>query len=146
MELKYKRRIDRFLRVLNSNKKILLIYLTHYRINNDELIVKYCKKLCEKFSSELHFLIIENNLDMEVGRICEVSLAENIYKYNLHTSATSNEQNMTLGQEKYINEIFNNFALKNPFFKIKRKIVKFICVFIPNKNLRKKIKKITKVD
>ncbi len=142
---KYDRRIKRFYKNIKKRKKVLLIWFSQLDNTSDDQIIYLCDKLCKKMGKTIDFMIIEHEEGLNEFKV--KNLKDNIIKYNLH--ARKNDEKgvpLTLGNEELILPLFQQFSLKESFlFKLKQNLLKgcvhFICVFIPYKKIRKKIRK-----
>ncbi len=143
---KYNRRIKRFYDNLINKEKVLIIYFTHYPINNNELIKELCQKVCKKFNKKIDFLIIEYDKTKKGKETEKCRLDDNITIYKLNTRKKDKKGNLTTpGNKKLCRPIFKQYELALPLrTKIKRKILfassMIICPFIFNKKLRAKVK------
>lgn len=133
---KYKRRIKRFYKKINNNKRILFIYFCRdEKLENNEILDAF-KKLNAKFKKqEISLLVIENKYDQRDFEYLELS--KNIYKVTYDSLSFDN--NETLGNIELNNKIFSKIKLKGLWkYNFLSKISKFITIFILNKELRKK--------
>lgn len=143
---KYDRRINSFIENIKTKENILLIYFTHFSINNDELIKELCEKVCKKFDKNIDFLIVEYDETKKDDEIDSYNISENILIYKLNTRMSDkNGAPTTLGKAHLCQPIFNQFEIKKTIFvKIMRNfnfvLSKIICPFILNKHLRSKLK------
>lgn len=140
---KYERRIQRFLDVLKSDKKVLLVWFSKTTATPDDIILEQTSRICKKFNKIIDFLIIENN-HIDTDEIIKVNLAENVVKYSISTD-TSIEKYKTNGNPKTIKKVLCHYGLKGGLlFKIKQKLYyifkKIITSLIPVKKLRKQVR------
>ena len=145
---KYNRRIQRFYEKINKSNKVLLIWFSHYHNTPDNVVLTLCNKFCEKMGKQIDFLIIEHKEGIYQPESYMVS--NNITRYFLHTQRKdANGSLTTLGNEELICPIFNKYKLIVPWYLMLSRfsikfLIKFICLFIPIKKWRKKLKKIYK--
>lgn len=143
---KYDRRINRFIENIRTKEKVLLIYFSHYSINNDELIKELCDKVCKKYNKNIDFLIIEYDETKTDDEIDQYNISKNILIYKLNTRMTNKDGTpSTLGKEHLCQPIFDKYELKKPtHIKIIRTfnflLSKLICPFIFYKPWRNKVK------
>ena len=138
---KYNRRIQRFYEKIKKEKRVLLVWFSHYTKTNEKEIVNLCNKFCKKMHKNIDFLIIEHAEGVYVPQ--KKNLAPNIVKWDLHTIAKDeNGVNIVNGNEALVNPIFNEYRLSNQ--KSLSKFQKFlyfvqmriVCSLIPTKKWR----------
>ncbi len=139
---KYNRRIKRFYKLINKKKNILLVWFAHNQITPDETIIQLCNNVMQKFEKSIDFLIIENNSGIESGVIQIRWLSEHIMICNLNSvSYDENGRITTLGNEYICNKVFQAICLrKSSYGVLKNFFIKFICLFLPSKSLRRIMK------
>ncbi|AVT56859.1 DUF1796 family putative cysteine peptidase [Pectobacterium versatile] len=143
---KYSRRIDRFYFNVKNKDKILLVWFSHYHATDDKIVIDNCNKLCKKLDKHIDFLIIEHDNNLSKDHIEKRQIADNILRANLHTIELDSSGNITtMGNENACNKIFSEYRLVTPLlFRVKRTLkrtgIKIICLFIPIRKWRKKIR------
>lgn len=145
---KYERRIKRFYDNIKNKDKVLLVWFSQVHQTPDDVVIDLCNRFSEKMGKNIDFLIIEHSEGLNEAR--KQMLANNIERWYCHATKFD-EQGVpqTLGNTELVEPIFlqkrliipaadriKNFLLK--FF------VKFICLFIPVKKWRKRIRKLYK--
>ncbi len=142
---KYERRIKRFYENIQNHNKVLLVWFSQVHNTPNELVLDLCDKFCKKMGKTIDFLIIEHAEGLQQAEMTQLST--NILKYRCHaTRFDENGVPQTQGNERLVSPIFSQYKLAIPF---KLRLVKFlrrwlskiICLFIFDKQLRKKIKK-----
>ena len=110
---KYNRRIERFYKNIKSNKRVLLVYFSHYTNTPDDVIVNLCNKFCNKMCKKIDFLIIEHR-EGQYTPTC-AQLTQNITRWHLHTWARDeNGTIMVNGNEALVNPIFKEYKVAQP--------------------------------
>lgn len=145
---KYDRRIERFYKNIRQKNKVLLIWFSQAHNTPDEIVSRLCNDFCKKMNKEIDFLIIEHTdgLSSPVFR----QLQKNISRCNCHARKTDDKGvPTTLGQEELLLPVFRQYKIKSAsMLKIKTALIKistrFICLFIPVKKWRKKIRDFAK--
>jgi len=144
VQKKYQRRIKRFYKKIQNSDRALLIWFSRYSPVSDELSKELCAKVIEKFNNKVDFLLIEKDESKNLGEIEKIELLPNVVKYKLDTVILNGTDNETLGNQIDCDKIFNQYELiiKNDvkLNKLKAFMVKFICIFIPNKTKKKEIR------
>jgi len=140
---KYQRRIKRLYSEIENSNKILFVWFSHKNQTKKEIIQKAYKKIAQKFcNKEIYLLIIENNNKNSCEKL------ENNHISVIHHDTLSDDNkhhyDPTMGNKTNNLRVFKKIKLKTTFFeKIKRLIYQTAIIFsgfIPNKNLRSKIK------
>lgn len=136
---KYNRRINRFYKNIKENKKVLLIWFSHYTDTNNKTIVNLCKKFCKHVNKKIDFLIIEHTEKLFIPK--KTILAKNITKYNLHTRDLTGQDPVN-GNKQLVNTIFQKYKIKNNIIhKPTNKLLWFqthvLCSLIPVRKWRR---------
>lgn len=145
---KYDRRIKRFYDNIRNSGRVLLIWFSQIDNTPDETVKELCSRFCEKMNKSVDFLIIEHTENL--NEIREVRLTDNILRVNCHAQKYEADGTpMTLGNEKLLLPVFMKYKLHVPFYKIVGRIgikalVKAVCLFIPVKAWRRKLRKLYK--
>lgn len=138
---KYDRRIKRFYEKIKSSKRILLVWFSHQPNISDSEIINYSGKINRKFDKKIDILIFENNQEIDVNEFKEIQINDSITKIIINTSYRICKKDMTVGNRKTCNKVFKRFTLSEGMFYFKKKrLKKMLISFIPNKNLRKKLR------
>lgn len=142
---KYQRRISRLYDKIEESEKVLFVWLSHLKNTPDDLIIRYADKVNNKFKKEIDFLIIENDSSKTGDEIQVTHISPNVIKYNLDTASYKESRSKTLGNKKNCNKILRQYELIEPYsIKLERKLrrffIKFLCLFIPVKSVRIKLK------
>ena len=145
---RYDRRIKRFYQNINKANTVLLVWFSHQHNTPDNVLFDASNRICAKFGKQIDFLVIEHteNLKQPQKRV----IAKNIVRYNLHTKLINSDGKETvMGDEKRVLPIFEQYKLNLPlhtrFIIYSRRIVSdILCLFLPFKKLRRKIKKIVR--
>ncbi len=143
---KYDRRIERFLNDITENDNVLLLWLAHNQKVDNQMAQDFCAQLRQKYNSNLNFLIIEHDETKTNGEIEELTLTPYLTKYKLYTAAfDENHIPLTLGNIQNCNKIFSKIKCQGKTTrwlkqKLKKYLIKTICIFIPYRPWRKKIK------
>lgn len=141
---KYNRRIKRFYDNILTKNRVLLIWFSQVGSTSDSVVLEYCDKLCSKIGKKLDFLIIEHREGVFEPQC--IRLAENIVRWYCHCQKNDGSGKPTmLGNEKLVRPIFEQYKLivppvlmvKNAVFKY---LIKFICLFVPVKKWRKRLR------
>jgi len=135
---KYNRRIARFYDKIKESEKILFVWLSHLKNNDDAMIKNKHDEICQKFAKNIDLLIIENDKSKKGTDIIEeVIISDNITRYALDTASFDISKDQTLGNILNCNKIFVKYKLKLPLlFIVKNKVEKM------KKKIVKKINKI----
>ncbi len=143
---RYERRIARFLDDLKSNKKVLLVWLSHEATNDDELLLKNCNRVIKEFGNHIDFLLIEHDENAPMDKVREYKLSENVTRISLYTKSKDElGRYTTKGREEYIAPIFGRFSISGiaevrRTQKMKRLLGRFITIFVPIRKYRKIIR------
>lgn len=143
---KYQRRIQRFYDNIMTSDKVLLIWFSHYHNTSDKDILDASNRICKKFNKQIDFLIIEHKEN--VNKAIKRKIADNITRYTVHTHMFDDKGLMkTVGNKKHVQPIFAKYALNEPWLIIakrnmRRVISNIVCMMLPFKKLRKKVKRI----
>ncbi|MEI7410316.1 DUF1796 family putative cysteine peptidase [Pectobacterium aroidearum] len=143
---KYSKRISRFYFNVKNKERILLVWFSHYHTTDDNVVIDNCNELCKKMGKNIDFLIIEHNENLSKDYIEKRKIATNILRVNLYTITLDSSGNVTtMGDEDHCNKIFSEYKLITSFsFRVKKEFkslgIKFICLFIPIKKWRKKVR------
>lgn len=141
---KYNRRIKRFYEKIAKEKRVLLIWLVRYQDMDDDVFRKLCDEIMKKFNKKIDFLIIEHDETKKDGELSQIELSENITRCRLKTiSYDENGSPKPLGNEDNLSLIFSQYGLIYKLFtkqNLIKYLVKLICVFIPLKKWRKKVR------
>ena len=129
---RYQHRIDRFYSEIRKNKRVLLIWFSHYSFLDNNLQIKMCNEVCKKFGKQVDFLFIEHTKNLPIGKIEKtLSLSSHITKYSVYTRKWDAKGKLTtLGQEEICGTIFSTYKLhltkriRLYFVKLKNKLVK----------------------
>lgn len=147
IKAKYERRINRMNEMIIQSERVLFVWLSHMQTTDDNLIISLQEQIAKKFSKQIDFLIIEND-STKVGNEVEIKkLSPHIIRYQLDTASWDVSKNQTLGNKKNCDKIFKQYKLAKSFqnklyFETQKFLIKFLCVFIPVKSWRKKLRDI----
>ncbi|MEQ9901004.1 DUF1796 family putative cysteine peptidase [Pectobacterium punjabense] len=145
---KYLRRIDRFYLNVKNKDRVLLVWFSHYHSTDDKIVIDNCNEFCKKLDKNIDFLIIEHDEKLFEHQIENKKIAKNITRINLRTIKLDLSGNITtMGNEECCNKIFSEYKLITPLsFRVKRGLkktgIKLICLFIPIKKWRKKLRSV----
>ena len=145
---KYNRRIDRFYKNIKKHKRVLLVWFSQLHNTDKDLIVELCNKFCKKVGKRVDFLIIEHIEGLQ--EVKTVQLQENIIKHCCHTTRVDEKGvPQTFGNETLINPIFQQYKIMIPFYTkiikaITKILIKILCLFVPVKKWRKKLRSLYK--
>lgn len=110
---KYNRRIARLYNLIKSKKKVLFIWLSHTKHNDDVMILQKCNQICEKFNKNIDFLIIENDPSKEGEDHDIINLSNNVQRMNIKTHPLDNSvENQTLGDVVNCSKAFKDLQIK----------------------------------
>lgn len=141
---KYNRSIKRFLNLLETADKPLLIWLSHYEPTDNDAIIDSCNRLMKKFNKKIDFIIIENDNTKARGEIEKLDLTPNIVKYKTLTNdplVSGKIQLTALGCDKIFSEIRCKGQTKRHIRHIlNNALTRFLCLLIPYRPWRKALK------
>ena len=144
---KYARRCNRFLNNLDSEQKILLLWFSRNGIDITDTDIELCSQIHREFNSHPDFLLIEHDAAKTNGEK-EISHPQPfITKIRLKTQGfDKNGNELTMGDIKNCMPVFRKPKCKGQFKRkfqstVKKAFVKAICLFVPYRPWRKKIKK-----
>lgn len=141
---KYARRITRFYQFIEQNKKVLLVWFSRTSVVEDEVLKKYKEHLEQKFGKNIELLIIENaDLAPHQPKDQSIMLAEGITRYFAETEKQEKGFDKLCGNINAVKPAFSNiknFTLASFRSKMVRILVKCACVFVANKDTRRKIR------
>ena len=140
---KYDRRIKRFYENIDSSKKILFVWFSHFEPKEDKDFIDSCKRLRERFSDkEIYMLAIENNSKKREELFEDGHLL--ILNYDTSSDDKKHHDDETMGNKTNNLRIFKKIKLKTTFTgKIKRifyTVLTALTCLIINRELRQKIK------
>lgn len=136
---KYNRRIKRFYNNIFTKEKVLLVWFSLDQKTQEEDIKQASNKINQKFGKEIDILCIEHNENLKEEEIKVQKISKNAIKVELYAKNHENIDGFSKGNVRKCNKIFKQYALKQPFAKvIKRLVIKILCNLIPIKKLRKK--------
>ncbi len=144
---KYNRRCKRFLDNLDSEQKILLLWFSRNNKDITEKDIELCSRIHEKFKSHPDFLLMENDDSKSAGEKEISHPLPFITKIRMKTQGFDKDGNeLTMGDIKNCMPVFQKLKckgqLKRKFLASgKKALVKTICLFVPYRPWRKKIKK-----
>jgi len=113
---KFDKRINIFLNKLRQNKKILLVWLSHTKLNDDQILIDKIEEFNKKFSSKIYFLIIENTQQNQANPDY-ITISSNILRVKIATHDFSKNTDPTLGIFDNCQKIFAQIRLKNYWLK-----------------------------
>lgn len=147
IKAKYDRRIKRLNEKIMESEKVLFVWLSHLQSTDDDLIISFHNQIVKKFGKQIDFLIIENNPSKTGDEVEIKQLSPNVIKYELDTASWDVSKNQTLGNKKNCDKIFRKYKLTKSFqskfyYDAQKFLIKFLCVFIPVKLWRKKLRDI----
>lgn len=140
---KYLRRIKRLYKTIDNSERILFVWWSRYKHQDEKIIINSYEKLKEKFKNkEIHLLLIEPSDNHTSKYLCDgfvlIESYDNIsYKHNQKWNETmGNEENNTklFSQIKKVRTL--DWHLRNFIFKF----VKFFIGLLPNREMRHKLK------
>lgn len=142
---KYERRIKRFYNNVKNKDKVLLIWFSQVHQTPDDVVIDLCNRFSEKMGKTIDFLIIEHSEGLNGAK--KQMLANNIERWYCHATKFDDlGVPQTLGNTEIVEPIFLQQQLIIPLSdKIKKFLLKVlsrvICLFVPVKKWRKKIRK-----
>lgn len=102
---KYDRRIKRFLDMIYSDKRVLLVYISFEKELDNQLLINLCSKYIQHTGKNINFYFIENSHD-KTQKIKTEILLPNVTKSTLYIDMTKNsvsgDQENTKKAFKYI--------------------------------------------
>lgn len=117
VEDKYERRIKRLYKLLKNRKKVLFIWLSHTKNNDDIMILKKHDEISQKFNKNIDFLIIENDLSKHESDIEIINLSKNIQRIKVKTHPLNNTiKDQTLGYIENCSKIFKCLRIETTLF------------------------------
>jgi len=137
---KYNRRIKRLFDKANKANSILIVYIEAPMWSDDsanEQIIEGYNILKEKFGDKLNLLYIKNTNNTDIteenlldGKIRKISF---YYQDKIHPPH---------GDVHKLSKVFKDYHLNIPFtYLLKKRLIKILINFIPNKELRRKARK-----
>lgn len=141
---KYNRRIKRFYDNINKSKRVLIIYFSQFTTTPDDVVLDAANRVCKKFGKQIDFLIIEHAEN--VMPVVKRQIAKNVTRYSFHIQQyDENGKQALLGNQKLVKPIFLKYAARKPLSTIierefRRRLSDVICMFLPFRTLRGKIK------
>ena len=148
VKLKYERRIKRFYENIKDKNRVLLVWFSQVHQTPDNIVLELCNRFSEKMGKKIDFLIIEHHEGLNIAK--KYMLSENIERWQCHAiKFDENGIPQTLGNQELIQPIFASKHLHIPLgCTLKKHFLKFfinlICLFIPLRKWRKKVRKIYK--
>lgn len=145
---KYERRIKRFYDNIKNKNNILLVWFSQLHQTPDNIVLELCNRFSEKMGKPIDFLIIEHQEGIKKPQ--QYILSDHIEKWVCHAyKYDENGIPQTLGNQELIQPIFASKHLHIPLgCTLKKHFLKFfinlICLFIPLRKWRKKVRKIYK--
>ncbi len=110
IETKYMRRIRRFLRNINSKKRVLLVYFALQDKLNDAEIVKCCEAYSKHLHKDIDFCFIENAGSKDnAGQIHKRYLTPHIVKYSTYIDVS---KDTVKGDKRDCRRIFKNYSVR----------------------------------
>lgn len=148
VKLKYERRIKRFYKNIKNKDRVLLVWFSQVHQTPDNVVLELCNRFSEKMGKKIDFLIIEHQEGLNIAK--KYMLSENIERWQCH--ATKFDENgfpETQGNKELIQPIFSLYQLRVPLIKkvkyvLLKLFAKFVCLFVPVKKWRKRIRKLYK--
>lgn len=144
---KYRRRGKRFLDNLDSEQKILLLWFSRNGKDISDADIELCSKIHNQFKSHPDFLLIEHDASKAAGEKEISHPLPFITKIRLKTQGFDKDGNeLTMGDIQNCMPVFRKLKCKGQFKRkfqaaAKKALVKTICLFVPYRPWRKKIKK-----
>lgn len=144
---KYDRRIKRTYESIQSAERVLFVWLSHSKNTPDDLIISLHNKIIQKFNKNIDFLIIENDSSKSINEIEQREISPGITKFELDTATFDKNGNATQGNKKNLDKVFKQYKLSKAvrsklYYDSQKFLIKFVCVFIPVKSWRKKLRDI----
>ncbi len=127
---KFDKRINIFLKKLRQDKKILLVWLSHTKLNDNQMIIDKIEEINKKFSSKIYFLVIENTQQNNENAEY-INISSNILRVKIETHNFSTNSDPTLGIYDNCQQIFRQIRLKN--YWVKRIYFKIFKILKKNK-------------
>ena len=146
--LKYERRIKRFYENIKDKNRGLLVWFSQVHQTPDNIVLELCNRFSEKMGKKIDFLIIEHHEGLNIAK--KYMLSENIERWQCHAiKFDENGFPETQGNTELIQPIFSLYQLRVPLIKKVKYILlklfaKFVCLFVPVKKWRKRIRKLYK--
>ncbi|MBQ9105056.1 MAG: hypothetical protein IJY48_02855 [Mailhella sp.] len=133
---KYERRISRLYEKIFSSNNVLLVWFSLFDKVDDATILASQKTLSEKFSKEIHLLIIQHNSDCTA--LSEVKLGE--YAMKVEAPFRDGIDNV-MGDGHLGSEVYRKIkAQKKYLYVILRALMRLSCCLIPSGKLRRKLR------
>jgi Putative papain-like cysteine peptidase (DUF1796) len=142
---KYNRRIKRFYEEIEKSPRVLLVWFSQAGFTAPEVISELHARLCIKFGKNVDLLLVEHDASKQSGHAEKLRLNPHVTQYKLVT-ATDNKKNI-LGNKQECDPIFRQYKLAEPAAKkisryIYKKTLTILFSLIPNKALRRKLKRL----
>lgn len=143
---KYDRRIARFLKKVQEEERVLLVWFSHEPTVNKLDVKTLCDAVCKRFNKRIDFLLIEHDENVPKGEWVHQSIADNIEYYTLFTQKyDSNGALTTFGREEAIFPIYTRYTLPGLEERMRRKktrkrIGRILSMLLPVRSWRKRIR------
>ena len=112
VKAKYDRRIKRFYECIDSSKKILFVWFSHFVPLQDENFTESCKRLREHFQDkEIYMLVIENSSVKKEELLEDGHLL--ILNYDTLSDDKKHHYDETMGNKTNNLKVFKKIKLKN---------------------------------
>lgn len=143
---KYDRRIARFLKKVQEEERVLLVWFSHEPTVNKLDVKTLCDAVCKRFNKRIDFLLIEHDENVPKGEWVHQSIADNIEYYTLFTQTyDSNGALTTFGREDAIFPIYTRYTLPGLEERMRRqktrkRMGRILSMLIPVRSWRKRIR------
>lgn len=150
IQSKYNRRIERLYANIHKAKTVLLVWVNPDGITDSKVIVAECARICKKFGRKIDFLLVEHDESTARGAIKIEQLAKNIVRHKLFVEISwEGGEIVNLSGEVECNSIFAEYYLDQSIGKRTQKLLlhlgtRVLCVFVPMKKWRKRLRSMIK--
>ncbi len=136
---KYERRIKKFYKNIRKCKNVLLIWINYGEPTPFDVIQNRCDAFSKKMAKNIDYIILEHKDQANETQKTQLSSHITYYSADINTGSFR-------GKIKNVAPIFKNLDINgwrryNLIRKFARKFIRYLCFFIPIKNVRRKARR-----